>query len=81
MNKKTCKKIRSIAANLPNFQVKDSTGKLVKVNVYRRIKRAYKREGVSGILNFTNKLATEYAVSIDKKELDSVVANFMSNKN
>lgn len=65
MNKKICKRIRLIASNLPDMV--DGNG--IKVNHYRRMKRAYIKKGANAILEHANKAANALAMSLNQHEL------------
>lgn len=67
MNKKTCQAIRTLAANFPAME--DGNG--MKVNHYRRMKRAYTRSGknVGAILNYVNRTAKALSLSLDEQML------------
>lgn len=67
MKKHICQSIRKLAANLPAME--DGNG--IKVNHYRRMKRAYTRSGnnVGAILNYVNRAAKALSLSLDEQML------------
>lgn len=71
MKKKTCKSIRKIAADIPGMVTSHhSNGKAYKVpvNHYRRMKRAYIRNGLEGIKIYLDKVQKQIAKSKPKAE-------------